>query len=207
MISVTISDHGTQARLAELSARLERPVGLARVLGREGRNRLVAHFRRKDREEPNRLGGERQHFWLQVARATQSPVEAADGSLVTITVNHPAIAQKIFGGTIRAKRTRFLTIPVSPEAYGRTASTFERETGLKLFLLKVGPSKSPVLAAARGGGIQVEYLLRRSVKQSPDPTALPDEGDFNAALLGRAESYVARITAEANGGQATGGNA
>ncbi|MFO1461878.1 MAG: hypothetical protein U1G08_21060, partial [Verrucomicrobiota bacterium] len=95
----------------------------------------------------------------------------------------------------------FLTIPVAPEAYGRTARTFEAETGLKLFFLKVGigAGKSAVLATHRGGGVQVEYVLRSSVNQAPDPTALPDPEVMSSALLKRAEGYVARKLAEATG--------
>ena len=48
-------------------------------------------------------------------------------------ITHPAIRQKVQGGVNRAKRVRFLTIPVTAEAdeAGR-ASTFEHEHG-KLF--------------------------------------------------------------------------
>lgn len=200
MITIAYNDHGFSERLPRLLAQLAEPTALLAILGREAGNRLRSHFRQKDRTEPNKLGGNRTHFWRQVTDSVQAPRIAGNKRSVIVSITHPAIAQKVMGGTIRPKRVKFLTIPVAPEAYGRTARTFEAETGLKLFLLKVGAGKkTTVLATARGGGIQIEYVLRSSVKQSPDPTALPNPETMSAALLKRAEGYVARKLAEATG--------
>ncbi|MFO1461257.1 MAG: hypothetical protein U1G08_17875 [Verrucomicrobiota bacterium] len=200
MIAIRYNDHGFGERLPRLLAQLAEPTALLAILGREAGNRLRSHFRQKDRTEPNKLGGQRTHFWRQVTDSVQAPRIAGNKQSVVVSITHPAIAQKVLGGVIRPKRVKFLTIPVAPEAYGRTARTFEAETGLKLFLLKVGTGKkSAVLATARGGGIQVEYLLRSSVKQSPDPAALPDPETMSLALLKRADGYVARKLAEATG--------
>ncbi len=204
MIALTLNSHGFVTRLTALSRQLGRPQELAAVLGREAVNVLKAHFRNKDRTEPNALGGERTHFWRAVMGSVQSPVIAGDGSRISVSINHPAIAQKVFGGRIVAKRGWYLTQPVSPEAHGRTVATFERETGKKLFKITIGGTKDnpfadAVLAAARGGGIQVEYLLRHEVNQWPDPTALPSQADLEGALLARGEKWTARQVALAGG--------
>ena len=196
MIAITIDDKETTARLVQLASRLKQPVGLAGVLGRECRNILVRHFISKDQREPNQLGGRRQHFWRSVGQSVHEPRVSPDGALVTVSIHHPAIAQKVKGGVIRAKRTNFLTIPVSEDAYGRTTRTFERETGLKLFPLRGGKGRtsSRVLASARAGGIQVEYVLKSQVRQRPDPTALPPSHQLATTLVRRAEVYVNRAT-------------
>lgn len=198
MITLRVGAEQFRAELSAMAARLRQPTGLMRVLGREAGNQLKSHFRLKQQREPNRLGGKRTNFWRAVASSVQSPTISGDGTEATVAVSHPAIAQKVFGGRIRAKRARTLTIPVSPEAYGRTASTFEAETGLKLFLVQVGIGnfKSAVLASQRdGGGMQIEYVLKREVTQDPDPTALPPEAALAGALLRRAQLHVDRITA------------
>lgn len=199
MITIAYNDHGFSQRLPILMGQLKHPTALLSILGREAGNRLKAHFRQKDRTEPNKLGGKRQHFWRQVTDSVQAPRISGKGDQVTVSITHPAIAQKVMGGPIRPKRVKFLTIPVTPDAYGRTARTFEAETGLKLFFLRVGKGSftTPVLASARGGGIQVEYILRTSVNQAPNPTALPAAEAMSMALLSRAEKYVARKLAEA----------
>jgi len=211
--TVVFEDRGLVVRFAELGRQLGRPEALARVVGREGDNRLKAHFRAKDRNEPNRLNpGRRQHLWLQIGKSVSAPAISAGGTEVRITISDPRFAQKVFGGPIKPKRAgvKTLAIPVSPDAYARSPKSFEHETGGKLFLLRVGGRggsrfANAVLATARGGGIQVEYVLKPFVVQKPDPTALPERRTFEAALLGRAERYVARKTAEAAGGATPGG--
>jgi hypothetical protein len=99
-------------------------------VGREGANQLRAHFRKKDQTDINRLAPDRrEHFWRQVMNATNAPVVSGDGNTVTILINHPAIAQKIFGGDIRAKRVRNLAIPEEPEAYGRSPRSLRAGDG------------------------------------------------------------------------------
>lgn len=191
MITITIGDHGFRTRMQTLATRLKNPSGLLMVVGREAGNRLKAHYRMKERTEPNKLGGPRTHFWRDVANAVNQP-QLAGGEGVRIQISHPAIAQKIHGGVIRAKAAGALTIPLVPEAHGRRASTYEAETGFKLFVVR--KPNGAFLAAAADGEIRFIYALRQSVNQDPDPTALPPEEEFSAALVARAEKYVARIT-------------
>lgn len=193
MIQVNINNASFNKQFADLLAKTKNPAGMLMVVGRELGNQLKSHFRKKEREEPNKLSPRRQHFWLQVGRSVQNPQQSGYNS-VSVTVSDPRFAQKVFGGTITAKRAGALTIPVSEKAYGRTASTFERETGLKLILIKTGKGKpqNAVLAAKVGGGLEVEYLLTKSVTQKKDPTALPEEGQLKAAVIGRAQKYLDR---------------
>jgi len=116
------------------------------------------------------------------------------GATVTIRINHPAIAQKVFGGEIRAKRGHDLAIPVNPDAYGRSPAIFEQETGLKLILLKQGSNLLLAAKAAATPFLVTEYLLTPSVHQEKDPTALPTDKEFTDAMLTRAETELERIT-------------
>lgn len=212
MITVSIKNAAFNKDFGGLLARTKNPTGMLMVCGRELGNQLKAHFRKKEATEPNKLSPRRQHFWLQVGRSVQNPVQSGPKS-VSVTISDPRFAQKVFGGTITAKRAGALTIPVSEKAYGRTASTFERETGLKLILIKVGGTKSKngsgsnrlenaVLAARLpGGGLEVEYVLTKSVRQQKDPTALPDENQLKAAIIKRAQSYMDRELLPGGGNQ------
>lgn len=196
MITIGINDAGAVAQLDALAARLKRPHSLSLILGREAVNQLRRHFQEKDRKEPNQLGGRRQHFWRSVAQSVQVPRTSSDGQSVTVAVSHPAIAQKVFGGVIRAKRSRYLTIPVQKESYGRTAETFEREMGVKLFFLrpKDGRQQAYLVRGLPNEQIRIEYILKPSVNQKADPNALPSTATLLNALLVRARAYVARAT-------------
>lgn len=195
MIAIQVNDPGVRQQIRNLLAQAKRPRAVLAAMGREGQQQLKRHFRGKERTEPNRLGGRRTHFWRQVADSVQAPLVRGD-TAVTISINHPAIAQKVMGGTIHAKRAKLLTIPVSPEAYGRTAATFEHETGLQLIFLREG--KNALLATRRNKdnkALQIEYILTPSVTQAPDPTALPDmkpNSEFVRALIARGQAVVDR---------------
>lgn len=194
MIQINYDRSGFNHDLEEIMSQAQRPEAVLMACGRELSNQLKKHFRTKEREEPNKLSPRREHFWLQVARSTNSPVRTG-ATQVSVTVSDPRYAQKVFGGRIEAKKAGALTIPVEEMAYGRTASTFERETRVKLFLLKVGGSKSnglenAVLAAKVNGGIQVEYVLVKSVNQKADPTAVPPQEQLEKAILERGQSVV-----------------
>ncbi len=191
MIRVQINSGSFNKQLGALLSRTKNPTGMLKVAGRELANQLKKWFRGKDSSSANKLSERRSHFWLAVANSVQNP-EQTGFNAISVSVNHSALAQKVFGGTITAKRSRALTIPVEERAYGRTAATFEHETGLKLFLLRSGKGnfQNAVLAVKEGKGFQVEYILTRSVTQSADQTALPPKGELEKAILARGQSFL-----------------
>lgn len=191
MISIAINSSGFRKDFNSQLARAKNPAALLKVVGRQLANDLKKHFRAKDRSHANQLSDRRSHFWLAVSRTVQNP-EQTGYNQISVSVTHPAIAQKVFGGTITAKRAKALTIPVEERAYGRTAATFEHETGLKLFLLRTGKGsfQKAVLAVKEGKGLVVEYILKRSVTQDADPTALPPKGELEKAILARSQSFL-----------------
>jgi hypothetical protein len=91
------------------------------------------------------------------------------------------LAHKVTGGTIRAKRKKFLTIPVDPKAHGLDAKTFAR-TIAPLFqargmLMYVDEQTADVKAA---------YALKKSITQRPWPGALPPEASYLDAFVNEA---------------------
>jgi hypothetical protein len=199
MIAVVLNEAGFQRDFTALIDQAKRPIAVLKNVGQEAKNQLVRHFREKDRNEPNKLGGPRRHYWIGVANSVQNPVVEGD-TQVRISITEPTFAQKYFGGRITAKNARMLTIPQTPEAYGRTAETFEAEEGVKLFVLK-GSRMAGLAARFPDGQLVVEYVLKPWVDQAADPTALPEmsEGSpFLQALLARGQSVVDRQNAEAN---------
>jgi len=197
MIELSFNDTQFQFEFGQKIAAVKNPRALLLGSGREVANRLRSHFADRDSENINRLAPDRrEHFWLQVRQSVQPPVQETPVS-ISVTIADPRFAQKLYGGTITAKEAGALTIPVSPEAYGRTARTFEAETGLKIFLVKIGGGKgsrfeNAVLAAKENGKLTVEYLLTPSVDQEADPDALPQKSDLEEAILARADRMIFR---------------
>ena len=88
------------------------------------------------------------------------------------------LAHKVTGGTIRAKRKKFLTIPVDPKAHGLDAKTFSRTIAplfqAKGMLMYVDEQTADVKAA---------YALKKSITQRPWPGALPPESTYLDAFV------------------------
>ena len=97
------------------------------------------------------------------------------------------LAHKITGGTIRAKRRKFLTIPVTPKAHGLTARTFAKTIAplfqAKGMLLYVDEQTADVKAA---------YALKREVTHDPWPGALPPESSYLDAFAAEALDSLIR---------------
>lgn len=193
MISVdvkVVKDEATPA-LARLFYMTRNPQAMLKVLGRTAVRELTRHFNAKDTAEPNRLGGKRTHFWNDVADSVGQP--AISSHAATVTIAHPAYSHKLTGGKISAKKAGSLTIPLIPEAHGRYASVFEGATGSKLFLYKAkSGKKNTFLARSEGNGLELVYLLAKSVNQNPDKTAFPDEGTLSTAIQQQAEAFIQR---------------
>lgn len=173
------------------AAKNTRPILAA--CGREARNHLVKYYRRKDRTAANQLAPDRrQHYWLAVANSVSAPVTSPDRVVIDIT--HPTVGFRLRGGTISAKRTRNLTIPVSADAYGRRAAVLERELGVKLFpLRRTHDGKGQYTLAHRvGDRVVVDYVLKPYVVIPADPTALPPSEPLQAAVLDRARKVLDR---------------
>jgi hypothetical protein len=191
VITITLSDQGTTAELDRIAGQLRNPNALLKAVGRRGAEELRKHFRNRN-QQGNKLGGRRSNFWRQVADSTNNPVQEGT-SRVRISISHPAFAQKVFGGTIKAKNAGALTIPVDPLAYDRTVAVFQQQTGIQLFRLrKKGGGFSNLLAGFISEKVlRVFYVLAKSVTQAADPEALPDRAQFNAAILETATDQIA----------------
>lgn len=191
-----IDDTGFKSKMKVILDAARRPRAILAAVGQEARNLLIAYFRKKDVEEPNKLGGDRQHFWLNVGRSVQRPEVDEAGGSVSISITDPRFAQKVFGGPIRAKRAKFLAIPLTKEAYGRSPRVFSASTGHPLFFL--GNNSGGGLfehGLSDTGDLIQQYWLTPSVNQQADADALPDlspNSPFQQALLQRAETVLQR---------------
>ena len=199
MMVIRIGYSTLSADLAGLAGFLRRPSALTAALGNELRNRLRGHFRQKNKREPNKLGGTRTNFWDRVGRSvTPKPEVSADGLSVSVSITDPNFAQKLFGGTIRANKGLYLTIPVSRRAHGKTVANLERDEHIKLVFVDRSYGGMLIEVPEKPGGkVKVDYILKPEVHQEADPTALPDEQQLHEALRERAETYI--DTARASG--------
>jgi hypothetical protein len=186
MINVGVNSSHLDAILngARLAFGDTRP--LMALLGKSLEVQLRAHFLSRD-GEGNKRGWPSKHFWNTEVRGNTALRDVTE-SRATVAIASPAFAHKVEGGTITAKRSRFLAIPMTAEAY-RAGSP--REAGMTGLFHVPG---TQFLARNRGRGksaaLEIQYMLVASVTQARDPRALPSMEDVGRRLAGEAVQWI-----------------
>lgn len=184
MLTITLARDEVTPHLRRLLRLAEGDGGLRAVMGRAGANVLRKHFRARN-SQPNKLGGARTNFWSRVAESVHAP--RSSGAHIVIPINHPAIAQKVFGGTIRARKAKHLAIPIDARAHGKSPRVFDALT----FAMTGAGVK--LLGTREGGVFRALFVLKKSISQRPDPQALPKDADMAAAVTKAAEIRLRRV--------------
>lgn len=109
------------------------------------------------------------------------------GNKILMENTMTGFAHKITGGTIKATRKKFLTIPIDPRAHGLKVADF---TKAKAPLFRI---KNVLAMKEKDGSISNIYALKKSVRHDPNPKALPPETLYVSAFV---ESLVSDIILE-----------
>jgi hypothetical protein len=139
---------------------------------------------------PTHGPGRKKTQWWRRVEGSWSAVSASGSGVTLRSKGAIGFSHKVTGGTITAKRKKFLTIPIVPEAHGLTAKTYSR-TIAPLFVVK------GVLAQADENsqtGIKPVFVLKKSVTHKPWKGALPPEKSYlDAFANGALESIIAQM--------------
>ena len=186
MVTITLKHDGISPDLRRLQSAVQADGALGKVLGRAVANVLKKHFREKNKTG-NKLGGKRTNFWSRVAEAVNSP--RTKGENIVVPISHPHIAQKVYGGTITPKKSKYLAIPVNAAAHGKSPRVID---GLKFSMTRSG---TMLLGFREAGGFRALYVLKDKVTQAPDASALPKKAEVAAAMDKAARMWNARNSA------------
>ena len=157
MLTATVKIEELDTALARFVAGLDNPRAFLLAWAQRTAKRARNNARSK--------GGRR--FWTDMARSVR--VAAVSATAVSVHTHHVAAAQKEFGGDIRPKNAKALTIPVTEEARARRASEFEFG-GRRLFVLdRAAGDTIGLLGYGDTGGFHALFVLRSRVSQAPDP--------------------------------------
>ena len=162
---------------AQLAPGKRRP--LMAFAGKALERALREHFADRDNDTTTaraRKGWPKQHFWARRIRDNTVLAEVTPDT-ATVRIASREFRQKYYGGTIRpGPGKRALAIPLTRDTYGKRASSNPVEGGL--FVWKSPKTGKAFLAGntpAADGSLQLYYRLIRSVRQQPDPRALPPQ--------------------------------
>ena len=165
------------------------------------------------------------HFYRQAGDSVSSAV-VPQGAVTSIS--QLGFRQRLFGGVIRAKQAKLLTLPAHPEAYGHRAGEFNDldfafamnpETGaLQPALVRRAQTLLRHRRLKGGAGYKatavatldpvVMYWLTPSVDQEADPTVLPHGEQMAARAVGAIKTRLLRpaIRQAQSGGHQNGDN-
>lgn len=174
------------------------PEKVGRVVGPKLRQLVRDHIKRLPR---NKKGWPSTGFWEDAARGTDWEL-VPDG--LVVRVNKIGFRQRYHGGVIRAVEAKFLTIPISRQAYGKTVADFPGsfliQTRKGAYIVRYAGGNTP-----KGGfkkqNSTLEFLfkLKRSVKQAEMPWIIPDATTITATALQALEEHFRKT--KTGGGQ------
>ena len=128
------------------------------------------------------------HFYGRAARATSSGVQ---GRSAYVSIDHEGIALRRFGGTVKPRNGKYLTIPAIDAAHGKRAREFD-----DLHFRRNASGDSGRLCDEGG---RVFYWLVKQSTHKPDPSVLPTDGAIQEAAVDAVKEWVELTEDRANG--------
>lgn len=186
---------------------------------------LRAHFAERNRTDAHRsataLGAKPTQLFADFADATSASVE---GTLILLTVAHPAARQRWQGGDILPVGHPYLSIPAAAEAYGQTPGSIGLAIMFAMVLMP-DDSRRPALVSidayrrtiskgknagkevrakkrekATLGAGDVLFWLVRKVSQQGDPTVIPDDAELLEGMIASLQGYADEAIQESGNG-------
>jgi len=126
-------------------------------------------------------------FYARARGATSSGVE---GGKAYVSIDHEGIALRLFGGTVKPRKGKYLTIPVDDSAVGKRVGEFDDLTWI------INRRKGTGVVLQQG---RVLYALTKSTTHKADPTVLPTTDKLQEAVTKALDGFTKILEARANG--------
>jgi hypothetical protein len=135
---------------------------------------------------PTQGAGRKKTQWWRKVESNWSVASTSTTGATLSNINTDGFSHKITGGTISAKRAKYLTIPIVPEAHGLSAKTYSK-TIKPLFRVK-----NLLVQEEKDGKIKPIFVLKKSVTQKAWKGALPPEKTYlDAYAAGVLDTLIA----------------
>lgn len=173
-------------RLKRLSRALKDTGALNKVIANATSELFKKHFVGMAMKERNKFG-KPPTFWKRM-RSSVRPFSGP--SMAGVEMSRP-VAQRYYGGTIKPTGgKRWLTIPLTKTAYGRSARSFE---DLYIYTSHIGNKfLARDIVKRKKKKTVLEYLLKKSVTQKGDKNAIPSKQKIKETTASTLKSYLDR---------------
>lgn len=128
------------------------------------------------------------HFYGRAARATSSGVQ---GRSAFVSIDHEGIALRRFGGTVKPRTAKYLSIPAIDQAQGKRAREFD-----DLHFRRNASGNGGRLCDPTG---RVYFWLVKQSTHKPDPSVLPTDGEIQEAAVDAVKEWVELTEDRSNG--------
>lgn len=176
MISLSVRvDENVTSKVGAVQRGIERGVH-RKVMAKAASDVVKDHFTALDRA---RHRGGTFHFYGRAARATSFGVQ---GKSAFVSIDQEGIALRRFGGTVRPRKSKFLTIPATDAAEGKRAREFS-----DLHFRRNASGNGGRLCDPTG---RVFYWLVKQSTHQPDPSVLPADSKISDAATDALKEWV-----------------
>jgi hypothetical protein len=170
------TDRNFTAGVRSLAARVRGGVTIALDAGAAmAKSHLLGHLKRLQ-ARGNAKGWPSRKFFSGGADSVSKRVGLTESTATTrtVSISDPRFVHRIMGGPVKAKRGKFLTIPLTAKAYrmGGKGSLRQSWPGLLFIKAKQG---TKLLAEKKGEKLTFQFVLKQAVTHRPHPDELPDE--------------------------------
>jgi hypothetical protein len=139
-------------------------------------------------QPPNKMRAPSTGYWRSAAASTYA-VTGEHG--LSITTDKIGVRQHLYGGPINPIKGRFLSIPACIETHGKLPRDFA-----DLVVARLGRGQDAPLALVKSADLdfirnapndfvaatKAMFWLSPGVQQAPDPSVIPSEEEFDAAI-------------------------
>jgi len=168
-------DDNVSSKVAAVQRGIERGVH-RKVMAKAAAEVVKDNFVAIDR---SRHGSGTFHFYGRAARSTSSGVQ---GRSAFVSIDHEGIALRRFGGTVKPRNGKYLTIPAIDQAQGKRAREFD-----DLHFRRNASGNGGRLCDPTG---RVYYWLVKQSTHKADPSVLPTDGEIQEAAVDAVKEWV-----------------
>ncbi len=180
---IVVLKNSASPELLRLIREAKRPRALYQAGAKETQVQISKHLKMLQ-ARGNKKGWPSQKFFAGKSTSVERNVgisEVTDRGAV-VTIADPRFVHRIQGGTVTAKRSKMLAIPLTAEAYAKAGKGSIKESMPGLFIIKTARGLFLCQAKnAKGKGAKQKaptitplFKLVRSVTHNPHPQDMPD---------------------------------